>query len=77
LSSKAHFGYTINRVFTKEVNEMNMGSMIPMYAAIGAFLGYAVGSNSSLGHPFWGILTGFIVGGIFGILRLYFMGKNQ
>ena len=54
---------------------MKMSSVIPSYAVIGALLGYAVGSNAN--HSILGIVGGFIAGGIFGALGLYFKGKNK
>ncbi len=54
---------------------MKMSSVIPSYAVIGALLGYAVGSNAN--HSILGIVGGFLVGGIFGAVGLYFKGKNK
>lgn len=54
---------------------MRMSSVIPSYAVIGALLGYAVGSNA--GHSILGILGGFVLGGVFGAVGLYFKAKNK
>ncbi len=54
---------------------MKMSSVIPSYAVIGALLGYAVGSNS--GQSLIGIAGGFVLGGVFGAVGLYFKGKNK
>lgn len=59
----------------KEVNKVRVSSVIPSYAAVGAFLGYAVGSNS--GHSLYGIIGGCILGGVFGAIAIHFKTKDK
>lgn len=54
---------------------MRVSSVIPSYAAVGAFLGYAVGSNS--GHSLYGIIGGCILGGVFGAIAIHFKTKDK